>query len=246
MRENWKRKVILSCAILAATSASCRITCAQSGTEQDPAKLYDKQSAMVPMRDGIKLYTEIYRPKDSYPESPIIFLRSPYGVSNANGGFSKYFRTTFRELLKDRYIFVVQDARGRHKSEGKFEWNRPIRHRDDPKAIDASTDAFDSIEWLLSHTANNGRVGMLGVSYPGWYVTMALIDPHPALKAASPQASPSDYFIGDDFYHFGAFRLSPSAECLIYLISILERTLVSLTTKLTLTSSSWTSDPWQI
>ncbi len=88
-----------------------------------------------------------------------------------------------------------------------------MRHRKDPTAIDASTDAFDSIDWLVKNAApNNGRVGMLGVSYPGWYVAMALIDPHPALKAASPQASPSDYFLGDDFYHFGAFRLSPSAE----------------------------------
>ena len=107
----------------------------------------------------------------------------------------------------------MQDARGRHNSEGQFEWNRPVRHRKDKNAIDASTDAYDSIEWMVKNIAsNNGRVGMLGVSYPGWYVTMAMIDSHPALCAASPQASPSDYFIGDDFFHFGAFRLGPSAE----------------------------------
>lgn len=181
---------------------------------QRPAtEVYAKTQAMIPMRDGVRLYTEIYRPRQQSSALPIVFLRTPYGVADRAGGFTRYFRTTFRELAKELYIFAVQDARGRHRSEGRFEWNRPVRHREDPKAIDASTDAYDSIEWLVRNVArNNGRVGMLGVSYPGWYVTMALVDPHAALRAASPQASPSDYFIGDDFFHFGAFRLGPSAE----------------------------------
>jgi len=190
-----------------------------SSTAQEPASLnrpieerYVKSSVMIPVRDGVKLYTELYVPHEQ-AGLPVIFLRTPYRVSNPQGGFTRYFNSTFRELAKQGYIFAVQDARGRHGSEGKFEWNRPVRHRTDPKAIDASTDAYDSIDWLVKNVKkNNGRVGMLGVSYPGWYVTMALIDPHPALRAASPQASPSDYFIGDDFYHFGAFRLGPSAE----------------------------------
>ncbi len=174
---------------------------------------YVKTTAMIPARDGVRLYTEIYSPRERVGVLPIIFLRTPYRVADPDGGFTRYFDTCFRELSKQGYIFAVQDARGRHNSGGKFEWNRPVRHRTDPKAIDASTDAYDSIDWLVSNVDNNnGRVGMLGVSYPGWYVTMALIDPHPALRAASPQASPSDYFIGDDFYHFGAFRLGPSAE----------------------------------
>lgn len=176
-------------------------------------EVYEKTEVMIPARDGVKLYTEIYAPRNQAGDLPIIFLRTPYRVSDTKGAFTRYFNSTFRELAKDRYIFAAQDARGRHGSEGKFEWNRPVRHRKDPKAIDASTDAYDSIEWLTQNVArNNGRVGMLGVSYPGWYVTMALVDPHPALRAASPQASPSDYFIGDDFFHFGAFRLGPSAE----------------------------------
>lgn len=184
--------------------------CAQGTSVTDS---YSKSTAMIPARDGVKLYTEIYIPKQQQPDLPIIFLRTPYRVADPNGGFTRYFSSTFRELAKDKYIFAVQDARGRHNSEGKFEWNRPVRHRSDENAIDASTDAYDSIEWLVKHLPkNNGRVGMLGVSYPGWYVTMALVDPHPALRAASPQASPSDYFIGDDFFHFGAFRLGPSAE----------------------------------
>jgi uncharacterized protein len=174
---------------------------------------YSKSEVVIAVRDGVELYTEIYTPRHQKADLPIIFLRTPYRVADTKGGFTRYFGSTFRELAKDRYIFAVQDARGRHRSQGTFEWNRPIRHRADPQAVDASTDAYDSIDWLTRNVKrNNGRVGMLGVSYPGWYVTMALIDPHPALRAASPQASPSDYFIGDDFFHFGAFRLGPSAE----------------------------------
>jgi dipeptidyl aminopeptidase/acylaminoacyl peptidase len=174
---------------------------------------YIKTTQMIPTRDGVRLYTEIYSPREMSEPLPIIFLRTPYRVANENGGFTNHFDSVFRELAKQKYIFAVQDARGRHRSEGKFEWNRPVRHRTNSDAIDASTDAYDSIDWLVKNVEqNNGRVGMLGVSYPGWYVVMALIDPHPALRAASPQASPSDYFIGDDFFHFGAFRLSPSAE----------------------------------
>ena len=181
--------------------------------QDDIRDRYSKSDVMIPMRDGVRLYTEIYTPRDQQEAQPILFLRTPYRVADPQGEFTRYFRTTFRELAQDGYIIAVQDARGRHNSEGQFEWNRPVRHRADPDAIDASTDAYDSIEWLVENCAqNNGRVGMLGVSYPGWYVTMALIDPHPALRAASPQASPSDYFIGDDFFHFGAFRLAPSAE----------------------------------
>ena len=174
---------------------------------------YDKREVMIPMRDGVKLYTEIYEPRAAATPLPIVFVRTPYRVADPKGGFTRYFDSTFRVLREAGYVFAVQDARGRHGSEGKFEWNRPVRHRADPDAIDASTDAWDSIDWLVKNVDdNNGRVGMLGVSYPGWYVTMALVDPHPALSCASPQASPSDYFIGDDFFHFGAFRLSPSAE----------------------------------
>ncbi|MEO2027311.1 MAG: CocE/NonD family hydrolase [Fuerstiella sp.] len=174
---------------------------------------YGKTDVMIPARDGVRLYTEVYTPCEPVEDLPIIFLRTPYRVAESDGGFTRYFDSTFRELAKHGYIFAVQDARGRHGSEGQFEWNRPVRHRKDKSAMDASTDAYDSIDWLVRNVSgNNGRVGMLGVSYPGWYVTMALVDPHPALRAASPQASPSDYFIGDDFYHFGAFRLGPSAE----------------------------------
>ncbi len=174
---------------------------------------YQRSEQMVPMRDGIELYTEIYRPKTIAADLPIVFVRTPYGVAAPGGAFTRYFDSTFRVLQEAGYLFAVQDARGRHRSQGTFEWNRPVRHRRDLDAISASTDAYDSIDWLVKNVpGNNGRVGMLGVSYPGWYVTMALIDPHPALACASPQASPSDYFVNDDFFHHGAFRLAPSAE----------------------------------
>lgn len=199
-------------AAFAALFLSTTIPCL--GQEGSIVERYARSEVMVPMRDGVRLYTEIYRPREQTGDLPIVFLRTPYQASSPDGGPSRYLRSTFRVLAENEgYIFAVQDARGRFRSEGQFEWNRPVRHRSDPEAIDASTDAWDSIDWMVREIPdNNGRVGMLGVSYPGWYVTMALVDPHPALAAASPQASPCDYFIGDDFFHFGAFRLSPSAE----------------------------------
>ncbi len=189
---------------------------AAAGATQDrplsPAD-YERRETRIPMRDGVHLYTEVYTPRGAPLPLPIVFLRTPYGVAAPNDGFTRHFDTTFRVLREAGYLFAVQDARGRHRSEGVFEWNRPVRHREDPTAVDESTDAYDSIDWLVANLPhNNGRVGMLGVSYPGWYVAMALVDPHPALRCASPQASPSDYFLGDDFFHNGAFRLAPSAE----------------------------------
>ena len=212
--------LINSSAALCVAQEKKQVQSAQPSVESKPVPStikvedqYIKTTQMIPTRDGVRLYTEIYSPREMTEPLPIIFLRTPYRVANENGGFTNHFNSAFRELAKQKYIFAVQDARGRHRSEGKFEWNRPVRHRTNADAIDASTDAYDSIDWLVKNVdQNNGRVGMLGVSYPGWYVVMALIDPHPALRAASPQASPSDYFIGDDFFHFGAFRLSPSAE----------------------------------
>jgi putative CocE/NonD family hydrolase len=116
-------------------------------------------------------------------------------------------------LVDEGYIFVFQDIRGRFKSEGQFVMGRPPRDRNDPKAIDESTDTSDTIAWLLTKVPNhNGRVGMLGISYGGWLTVMAMLDPHPALKAVSPQASPADQFLGDDFHHNGAFRLSYGFE----------------------------------
>ena len=173
---------------------------------------YHRTNAMVAMRDGVRLNTDIYAPQDQTGPLPIIFLRTPYGIDGRAGALDG----SFKELADDGYIFVFQDIRGRYRSEGQFVMQRPARNaqqRRDPKAIDEATDAYDTIDWLVKHVPNNnGRVGMLGVSYDGWTTAMALTDPHPALRAASPQASPADMWLGDDFHHNGAFRLSYGFE----------------------------------
>jgi putative CocE/NonD family hydrolase len=173
------------------------------------AASFDETDVMLPMRDGVKLHTTVYVPRGRTEALPIIFTRTPYGIAGAR----RMLGTSYAELAAEGYAFAMQDIRGRFGSEGKFVMLRPMRDRKDPAAIDESTDTYDTIEWLLKHvTHNNGRVGMLGVSYPGWLTVMAMLDPHPALKAVSPQASPADMFIGDDFHHNGAFRLSYGFE----------------------------------
>lgn len=173
------------------------------------ADLFNISEHMIPMRDGVKLHTVVFTPKGRSAALPILFVRTPYGVSadeRAETG-------SYEFLNEDGYILAFQDIRGRFKSEGVFVMQRPPRNRQDRSAVDESTDAYDSIEWMTKNlTGNNGRVGMMGVSYPGWLVTMALLDPHPALKAASEQATPADMFLGDDFHHNGAFRLSYGFE----------------------------------
>jgi putative CocE/NonD family hydrolase len=164
---------------------------------------------MVAMRDHVRLHIAIYTPTDAPGPLPIMFLRTPYGIDG--GAF--WFQNYLRELAADKYIFVFEDIRGRYKSEGQFVMSRAPAHRKDPNAIDESTDSYDTIDWLVKHVPNNnGRVGELGISYDGWTTVMSMLDPHPALKAVSPQASPVDQFIGDDFHHNGAFRLSYGYE----------------------------------
>jgi uncharacterized protein len=170
---------------------------------------FDSSTVSIPMRDGVHLHTRIFVPSGPHPALPFIMFRTPYGIDHAEGMFQTYLK----ELADEGYIFVFQDIRGRFASEGHFVMLRPPRDPHDPKAIDESSDTYDTIDWLLKHVPNNtGRVGMLGISYPGWLTVMAMLDPHPALKAVSPQASPADMFIGDDFHHEGAFRLSYGFE----------------------------------
>ena len=171
--------------------------------------LFAKTEVMVPVRDGVKLHTVVFAPRGAHEPLPMLFVRTPYGALDEENAV----RTRYPHLVADGYIFAFQDIRGRFKSDGKFVMQRPPRDRKDAKAIDESTDAYDTIAWLLANVkGHNGRVGMLGVSYPGWLTTMALLDPHPALRAASEQASPADMFLGDDFHHNGAFRLSYGFE----------------------------------
>jgi putative CocE/NonD family hydrolase len=182
-------------------------------TSADPSQVFEKTEAMIPMRDGIRLNTEIYVPKIHGAPLPILMTRTPYGLKHDERGFHSSLSDSYRELADEGFIFVFQDIRGRYKSEGQFVMLRNPRDKRDPKAIDEGTDTYDTIEWLLKTVpGHNGRVGILGISYGGWLTMMAALDPHPALKAASEQASPADMFLGDDFHHNGAFRLSYGFE----------------------------------
>ena len=171
---------------------------------------YTRTEAMIPMRDGTKLFTVILAPEGQTENLPFYMERTPYGVAGWNSARVNGAKT---ELARERYIFVFQDIRGRQDSEGVFEMLRPPRDKRDPKSIDESTDTYDTIEWLLKNVPkNSGRVGIGGVSYPGWLAAVALIDPHPALKASSPQAPVIDLWMGDDFMHNGAFRQTYAYE----------------------------------
>jgi putative CocE/NonD family hydrolase len=178
---------------------------------QQPADSpFTRVEAMIPMHDGARLYTQIFAPTQTAEKFPLLLLRTPYGT----GQFTpERLAASLPELAADGYIFVLQDIRGRFKSEGEFVMLRQPRDPQDKKAIDESTDTYDTIEWLLKNVPNhNGRVGMAGTSYGAWLTVMGMLDPHPALKAAVPQASPADMWIGDDFHHNGAFRLSYGFE----------------------------------
>ncbi len=170
---------------------------------------YIKMERYIPMRDGKKLFTSIYVPKDQGKKYPILLSRTPYTV--APYGEQEYKKTLGPSMLfaREGYIFVYQDVRGRWMSEGDFEDVRPHNpNKKGRKDIDESSDTYDTIDWLVRNLpANNGKVGIYGISYPGFYSTASLPGAHPALKAASPQAPVTDWFIGDDFHHNGAFML---------------------------------------
>ncbi len=176
---------------------------------EDIKRKYDKQETYIAMRDGVKLFTSIYAPKNNSAPHPILLWRTPYNIEP--GGPDKFSRLTqeFRRFLAGEYILVLQDVRGRFMSEGVFEQIRPFTPRKrNRRDSDETTDTWDTIDWLVKNVRNNnGKVGIHGISYPGFYSTMALINAHPALKAVSPQAPIADWFLGDDAHHNGAFYL---------------------------------------
>jgi len=184
---------------------------AQVPTQDAPkvAERYTKYEYQIPMRDGARLYAAVYVPKDTSQKYPFLLTRTPYSISPY--GVDQY-RTSLgpsEHFDKEGFIFVFQDARGRFMSEREFLQVRPHNpNKKSNKDIDESTDTYDTIEWLLKNIPNNnGRVGMIGISQPGFHVAASLMDAHPALKAASPQAPTADYYLGDDVYHNGAFML---------------------------------------
>ena len=173
------------------------------------AEHYTKYEHRIPMRDGVRLFTRVFVPKDDGTNHPILLTRTPYALKPYGPDNYSDPSGSFLTLARDGFILASQDVRGRYGSEGQFVHMRPFQAGKASKDTDESTDAWDTIDWLVSHVAgNNGRVGMFGISYPGFYTSMGMIDSHPALRAASPQAPITDWFIGDDIHHNGAFFLS--------------------------------------
>jgi hypothetical protein len=176
------------------------------------ASRYTKLEEMITMRDGVKLFTAIYNPKDESEKHPVLLLRTPYSCAPYGEGIAARFFTRGDSMYVNRnYIMVIQDVRGRFMSEGDFEDVRPfipgkesMKGKTRQTTTDEASDTYDTIDWLMKHVkSNNGRVGVYGISYPGFYATMAAASNHPALKAVSPQAPVTDWFIGDDFHHNG-------------------------------------------
>jgi putative CocE/NonD family hydrolase len=178
---------------------------------------YFKREVLVPMRDGVKLFTQIYEPKDTKQKYPIMFDRTCYSV--APYGLDKFRNSLGPDELfaREGYVFVYQDVRGRYMSEGEYEDVRPYIPNKKGNQIDETTDTYDTVDWLIKKIPNNnGRVGVWGISYPGFYTSMAGIDGHPAVKAISPQAPVSDWFHGDDMHHNGALFLAQNYNFFAY------------------------------
>ena len=170
---------------------------------------YTKKEVYIPMRDGIKLFTSIYLPKDQSEKHPILLTRTPYGVAPYGTAFKAYYRTYQMRYARENYILVSQDIRGKYMSEGKFEVVRPFNpNKKINKDIDEASDSYDTIDWLVKNLENNnGNVGAIGISFPGFYATMVALSGHPALKVVSPQAPVTDRFFGDDDHHNGVLML---------------------------------------
>eukprot|EP01093_Parvamoeba_rugata_P006694 TRINITY_DN2060_c0_g2_i1.p1 TRINITY_DN2060_c0_g2~~TRINITY_DN2060_c0_g2_i1.p1 ORF type:complete len:648 (-),score=155.63 TRINITY_DN2060_c0_g2_i1:2411-4354(-) len=195
--------LIISCRKTAPKVADAEVS------ETYVADNYTKKEVDITMRDGIKLHTTIYSPKDTSKEYPIIMQRTPYSSQPYGAGKFKEKIAPNIHMMQDGYIVVYQDVRGRWLSEGHYENMRAYKpNKKTDQDIDESSDTYDTIEWLVNNVDNNnGNVGIWGISYPGYYSTYAVVDAHPALKAASPQASIADFFF-DDFHHNGAYLLS--------------------------------------
>lgn len=167
---------------------------------------YTKKEVYIPMRDGVKLFTSFYIPKDRSEKHPFLMTRTPYSCAPYGETYAPIWNNYKMAYAKEQYIFVTQDVRGRYMSEGVFMDVRPFNAKKKGKEIDEASDTYDAIEWMIKNIEyNNGNVGVTGTSYPGFYSTEAALSNHPALKAVSPQAPVTDWFIGDDFHHNGAF-----------------------------------------
>lgn len=167
---------------------------------------YIKKEVMVQMRDSVSLYTSVYEPIGA-TDRPVLIVRTPYSCAPYGSGWKGDLTEYMQEFLRNNYIIVFQDVRGRYMSEGEYLNIRPYIRQKASNEIDEASDTYDTIEWILQNTDNNGSVGVTGMSYPGFYATMAALSGHPALKAVSPQAPILDWFKGDDVHHNGALML---------------------------------------
>jgi putative CocE/NonD family hydrolase len=201
-RKFARRLALLACLLLSGSAASAQ------GREY-VVEHYAKSEHTIAMRDGVKLFTSIYAPRDTSKTWPILLKRTPYTVAPYGPDAYPDSLGPSEACAREGFIFAYQDVRGRAMSEGEFENVRPVlRSRTSNQDIDESTDAYDTIEWLVRNVGgNNGKVGVWGISYPGFYASCAAVDAHPSLVAVSPQAPIADWFIGDDFHHNGALYL---------------------------------------
>ncbi|MGM0529682.1 MAG: CocE/NonD family hydrolase [Bacteroidota bacterium] len=171
-------------------------------------KIYNKEELYIEMRDGIKLFTSVYSPKNPSGESPVLLFRTPYNAEGGGKEAFNHFVSIYHRFLKENYILVFQDVRGRYMSEGEYVNVRPFNPDKKNDEVDEASDTYDTVEWLVNNVENNnGKVGVTGISYPGFYATMAILADHPAIKAVSPQAPVTNWFLGDDWHHNGAFFL---------------------------------------
>ncbi len=190
---------------------------AQEQPDFDVAEHYTKYEYRIPMRDGVRLFTCVYVPKDGSKAYPFLITRTPYSAGRYGEDHYPSSLGPSREFEEAGYIFVTQDVRGRYQSEGAFDIESP--HVDSPSGLqtDESTDMYDTVEWLLHNVPNNnGRVGIYGISYNGFYASSSIIDSHPAIKACSPQAPVTDFYMNDDWYHNGAFMLDAAFDFFTY------------------------------
>lgn len=221
---SWNRRVgVLAASAVAVAgtlaaawmpAAAASVTAGQMVTDRDAHAAwlrdnYAKREVMIPMRDGVELFTAVYTPRDTTRTYPIMLLRTPYSIGPYGEDAYRVPLGPTEQFDRAGYVFVYQDVRGQFRSQGDFAVMRFLA--DEPKGptdTDESTDNWDTIQWVLDNVpGHNGRVGQWGISYPGWQTVMGMVDAHPALVASSPQASPSDMFIGDDWHHNGAFRI---------------------------------------
>jgi len=205
---NFKMKYFLHALIILISTNLVSQPIDESWVKQN----YTKKEYQVEMRDGVKLFTAVYAPKNTTEKHPFLMVRTPYSCApyGEDKIQSRIYDTHWKEYLKEGYIFVFQDVRGRWMSEGEFVDVRPFNPNKKNKTdIDEASDTYDIAEWLVKNIANNnGNIGVFGISYPGFYSTMAALSGHPAIKAVSPQAPVTDWFMGDDFHHNGVFMLN--------------------------------------